>query len=271
MGFAMDTVLGKRTAGGGADTDYNAITVATGDSLTVRSFNPTLPAFIHNITAQYSTAGAKFRVRSPLFHDNVQGIRFVPGETLSRLTIPRESGQSLRPQDTLIAEAWSNAAAEVVSMALHTYYSDLPGASARLRSWGDISGLIRNIKTILVGAAEAGTTGTWADVALTTTEDLLKANTDYAVLGFITDTLETAIGIKGPDTSNLRVCAPGDVRSDILSDYFVRLSQLHGLPMIPIINAANKNATYVTLGGRTTGTTVNLQVVVAELSQNVGS
>lgn len=270
MPLAMDTILGKRTAGGGgADTDYTAITVAPGDSTTVRNFNAQTIAFLHNITFQYSTAGARYRLRSPLFHDNVQGIRALPGETLTRMAIAKETGQMLRPQDNMAAEAWSNAASEVVSMALHMWYQDLPGASARLKHWGDIAGLIRNLKNVDVVTAEAGTTGQWNDVAITATEDLLKANTDYAVLGFITDTLETAIGLKGPDTSNLRICAPGDIRTDELANYFVDISQRHGLPMIPIINAANKNATYACIGGRTTGTNVNVQLVLAELAQNV--
>ena len=270
MPLAIDTILGKRTAGGGgADTDYNAITVAPGDSLTVRNFNPQTPAWLYNLTFQYSTAGAKARVRSPLFHDNVQGIRMIPGETLTRFSIPKETGQMLRPQDNMTAECWSNAASEVVALALHMWYQDLPGAAARLKMWGDISGIIRNIKPLLVAAPEAGTTGQWQDTVITTTEDLLKANTDYAVLGFITDTLETAIAIKGPDTANLRVGAPGDIRTDELSRYFADLSDKHGIPMIPIINSANKNATYVSIGGRTTGGTPNVSLVLAELAHNV--
>lgn len=270
MGLAMDTILGKRTAGGGgADTDYTDETVAPGDSTTVRNFNGQTPAFLHNITFQYATAGARMRVKSPLFHDNVQGIRFLPGETLTRFSIPKETGQMLRPQDNMAVQLWSNAANEVVAAALHMWYQDLPGASARLKMWGDIAGLVRNMKIIDVAAAEAGTTGQWNDVVITTTENLLKANTDYAVLGFITDTLETAIGIKGPDTSNLRICAPGDIRSDELANYFVDISNRHGLPMIPIINSANMFATYASLGGRTTGGTPNIQIVTAELAQRV--
>lgn len=270
MGLAMDTVGFKETAGGGgADTAFTAVTVAPGDSLTIRNFNAQTPAFLHNITTQYSTAGAAWRVKSPLFHDNVQGIRLYPGETLSRFSIAKEMGQMIRPQDNLTVESISNAASEVVSGALHLWYQDLPGASARLKMWGDIAGLIVNIKPVLVATAEAGTTGQWADVVLTFTEDLLKANKDYAVLGFMTDTLETAIGIKGPDTSNLRVCAPGDVRTDELSHYFVDISNKHGLPMIPIINAANKNATYVSQLGRTTGGTPKVQVHLAELAHTV--
>lgn len=271
MGKAMDTIGFKRTAGGGgADTVFTAVTIAPGDSATVRNYNFQSLAWFHNATFQYSTAGAQLRVRSPLFHDNVQGIRLIPGETLTRFSIPKETGQNLKPQDNLTIEAISNATSEVVAGALHLYYQDAPGYDARLHTYLDIAPLVKNIKPVLVAAPEAGTTGQWNDVVLTTTEDLLKANTDYAVLGFVTDTLETAIGIKGPDTSNLRICAPGDVRTDELSRYFADLSDKHQLPMIPVINSANKNATYVSLLGRTTGGTPNIQVILAELAHPIG-
>lgn len=270
MGLAMDTVGFKRTAGGGgADTDFTAVTVAPGDSLTIRNFQQQSIAFLHNITFQYSTAGAAVRARSPLMHDNTQGIRFYPGETLTRFSIAKEAGQMIRPQDNLTVEAISNAAAEVVAGALHVWYQDLPGAAARLKNFGDISGLIRNIKPVLIAAPEAGTTGQWGDTVITTSEDLLKANTDYALLGFMTDTLETAIAIKGPDTGNLRVGAPGDIRTDQLARYFADVSAEHQIPMIPVINSANKNATYVSILGRTTGGTPKISMILAELSHQV--
>lgn len=270
MGLAMDTVGFKRTAGGGgADTDFTAVTVAPGDSLTVRNFNQQSQALLHNITFQYSTAGAAVRARSPLMHDNTQGIRIYPGETLTRFSIAKEAGQMIRPQDNLTVEAISNAASEVVAGALHFWYQDLPGAAARLKMFGDIAGIIKNIKPVLVAAPEAGTTGQWGDTVITTSEDLLKANTDYAVLGFTIDTLETGVAIKGPDTGNLRVGAPGDIRTDQLARYFADISAEHGLPMIPVINSANKNATYVSLIGRTTGGTPKVQIILAELAHQV--
>lgn len=270
MGLALDTVGWKRTAGGGgADTDFNDVTVAPGDNATVRNFSQQSVAFLHDITFSYSTAGAAFRVKSPLFHDNTQGIRVYPGETLTRFSLPKETGQMLRPQDNLTIQALSNAASEVVAGANHYWYQDLPGTAARLKNWGDISGLVKNIKPVMVACAEAGTTGQWNSAVITTSEDLLKANTDYALLGFTMDTLEAAIAVYGPDTGNLRAGAPGDVRSDQLQHWFVDISQQHGLPMIPIINSANKNATFVSVLGRTTGATPKIQMILAELSRLV--
>lgn len=270
MGLAMDMVGFSRTAGGGGvDTAFTASVVAPGDTFTVRNFNPQSFAFMVNLLLQYVTAGAQVRVRSPLLHDNVQGLRFRPGETPIRFSFPKEQGQILRPQDTLIVEQMSNLASEVNTGCLTHFYQDLPGANARLHMWGDVAGLIKNLKPVLVAAPENAAAGSWQDTVITTSEDLLKANTDYAVLGYMVDRAEAAIAIKGPDTSNLRVGGPGDVRTVEVARYFVDMSQMHMLPMIPVINSANKGATFVSVLSQTTGNTPNVQLMLAELSQNI--
>lgn len=269
MGLAMDTIGFTRTAGGAADTVFTAATMSPGDTSTIRNFNPQSLAFLTNVLLAFTTPGAQVRVRSPLFHDNVQGIRVIPGESPIRFSLPKEAAQMLRPQDTLTIEQIVNLAAEKNTGALSVFYQDLPGAAARLHMLGDVLGLIKNIKPLLVAAPENATVGTWADVVLTTTEDLLKANTDYAVLGYTTDRAEVAIGIKGPDTANLRVCGPGDVRTVEVQRYFADQSDLHGLPMIPVINSANKGATFVSVLSQATGGTPNVQLILAELARNL--
>lgn len=270
MGLAIDTVGFTRTAGGGgADAAFTASVVSPGDTFTVRNFDQSRRAHLINVIGMFSTAGAQYRVRSPLFHDNVQGIRIIPGETPARVTLPREADQMLRPQDTLIVEQISNAANEVCAGGLVNYYEDLPGVAARLHSWGDISGIIKNIKPLLVVVTPNGTAGTWQDNVLTTTEDLLKANQDYAVLGYTVDNPACLVGIKGPDTGNLRICGPGDVRTFLTQQYFVELSDYHHLPMIPVINSANKGATFASVQSRLTATAINVQLILAELAQNL--
>jgi hypothetical protein len=269
MGRAMDMIGATRTAGGGgADADLTAVAFAGGDSGTVRNSSPQSKTTLYAVSAQYATAGAQFRVRSPLMHDNSRGISLQPGETPLVFGLPAGAEQLLNPQDTLIVEALSNAASEVVALALHIYYEDLPGAAARLYHPGDILPLIRNIKPMKVACSEAAA-GTWDDTVITTTEDLLKANRDYAVLGFMTDRAATAIALKGPDTGNLRVGGPGDVRSYAVNDYFVRLSEEYSRAMIPVFNSANKGATYISLLARTTGGTANVTLILGELERNL--
>src|SRR6266568_1998125 len=206
MGLAFDSVLAAAiNPGAGGAT---ATVTASGDPLSVRNFvDGTAAAYLELITRMGTTAGFA-QVQSPLFHDNVQGIRITPGESPSVYGIPGLAAEQLHPQDTL-AVSVAGGAAETDIVILHNYYTDLPGAAARLHSWGDIAGNIAHVKPIRVAVTTSATIGAWADTVITTTENLLKANTDYAVLGYSTNTALGAIGIKGPDTSNLRATGPG--------------------------------------------------------------
>ncbi len=266
MGLAFDSVLAAAInpgAGGAAAT-----VTASGDPLSVRNFvDGTAAAYLELITRMGTTAGFA-QVQSPLFHDNVQGIRITPGESPSVYGIPGLAAEQLHPQDTL-AVSVAGGAAETDIVILHNYYTDLPGAAARLHSWGDIAGNIAHVKPIRVAVTTSATIGAWADTVITTTENLLKANTDYAVLGYSTNTALGAIGIKGPDTSNLRATGPGATSEFATSNYFAYLSQSRGLPFIPVFNAANANATFVSSCAATASVAAVVELIVAQLSSNL--
>ncbi len=266
MGLAFDSVLVAAInpgAGGAAGT-----VTASGDPLSVRNFvDGTAAAYLELITRMGTTAGFA-QVQSPLFHDNVQGIRITPGESPSVYGIPGLAAEQLHPQDTL-AVTIAGGAAETDIAVLHNYYTDLPGAAARLHSWGDIAGNIAHIKPIRVAVTTSATIGAWQDTVITTTENLLKANTDYAVLGYATNTALGAIGLKGPDTSNLRATGPGATSEFATSNYFAYLSQARGLPYIPVFNAANANATFVSTCAATASVAAVVELIVAQLSSNL--
>jgi hypothetical protein len=98
--------------------------------------------------------------------------------------------QIVEPQDTLTFELSTAAATGKALGALLIYYGQLPGAAARLYNPGDIKPLIRNIKPVVVTITSAAPTrpaSGWTRL-ITGTESLLHANTDYAVLGLVTDT-----------------------------------------------------------------------------------
>src|SRR6266581_4933619 len=191
-----------------------------------------------------------------------------PGESPSVYGIPGLAAEQLHPQDTL-AVSVAGGAAETDIVILHNYYTDLPGAAARLHSWGDIAGNIAHVKPIRVAVTTSATIGAWADTVITTTENLLKANTDYAVLGYSTNTALGAIGIKGPDTSNLRATGPGATSEFATSNYFAYLSQSPCLPFIPVFNAANANATFVSSCAATASVAAVVELIVAQLSSNL--
>ena len=266
MGLAIDTVVGHVVNAGATVT---AVTVASGDSLTVRSFGPGAYARLERVIRAGASSGI-VQVRSPMFHDNVRGIRFTSAEDPTVLLLPPEVGQPLTSQDTLIAEM-TGGTAETDLAALVVYYSNVLGTSARLHSWGDISGNVKSIKPLEVDCTASATIGTWVDTVATETENLLHANTDYAVLGYVTDVNCAVVGIKGQETGNLRICGPGTTVTDDTSDYFVKWSNRENTPHIPVINAANIGSVYASVVDSNASTAVKVQLILAELMQNLAS
>jgi len=266
MGLAIDTIVGHAT---NPSTTVTAATMASGDSLTVRSFGPGAYARLEKVIRAGATSGI-VQVRSPMFHDNVRGIRFTSAEDPSTFLLPPDVGQPLTSQDTLIMEL-TGGTAETDLGILAVYYSNVMGTAARLHSWGDISGNIKSIKPVEVDCTASATIGTWVDTVATATENLLHANTDYAVLGYVTDVEVAAVGVKGQETGNLRICGPGTTATDDTSDYYIKWSQRENTPHIPVINAANIGSVYASVVDDEASTAVRVQLILAELASNLAS
>jgi hypothetical protein len=245
---------------------------ATGDSGVVRNFPQSSRARL--LAAYYDdvTTALPCRIRSPLLHDNVDGIQFDPGATALTALLPRGIFQPLQPQDALTFELSTAAATGKALLAAGIYYDQLPGAMARLVSLGDIVGNVDNIKPLRVAIGSgANTAGQWLDTVITTTENLLHANTDYAVLGISFTQPVACVAIKGIDTGNLRVAVTGGTNNPQGPEFFVRLSEESGLPCIPVINSANAGSTFVSLiSSAATAAAGVVSVILAELSHNLG-
>ena len=261
---AIDTVVGIATNPGASLT---AVTMNNGDSLTVRNFAPTDSAYLERVTRVGTSSGAA-RILSPLLHDDTRGITFTTPESPSVYLMPQGRGERLYAQDTLTVQV-SGGTAETDLVALSIYYTNLAGGSARLHSWGDIAPLISHIKPIEVDVTNSATKGAWTDTVITTTENILKANTDYAILGYITDTVQAMVGVKGIETQNLRVCGPGTTTTDDTSNYFVDWSNREMTPHIPVFNAANAGGFYVSTCDTAASSTPKVQLVCAQLSSNL--
>lgn len=238
----------------------------TGDSLAVRSF----PfgqgnAYLEDVWALSATAGT-IRVRSPRLHDNVQGIRMGIAASDPRPLLPDWFEQPLYPQDVLIVEQ-AGGGAETDCGALFVYYENVPGVDARLSDWNTIKPLMRNIIGVEVTPTSSATAGDYgAGVAINSSFDLLKANVDYAVLGYISPASVLTVGIRSVDFGNLRVGGPGHVQRDETRDWYVRQSIFSNRPMIPVFNAANKGATLVDVTDTAVSTARTVQIILAELS-----
>lgn len=265
---AIDTIASFQTT---VASTLAAGVFATGDSGVVRNFPQ--PAKARLLAAYYDdvTTALTCRIRSPLLHDNVDGIQFDPGSTALTALLARGILQPLQPQDTLTFELSTAAATGKALLAAGIYYEQLPGAMARLYSRGDIQGNVDNIKPLRVNIGSgANTAGQWFDAVITTTENLLHANTDYAVLGASFTQPVAAIAVKGIDTGNLRVAASGGINNPWGPEYFVRLSEESGLPCIPVFNAANAGSTFVSIiSSAATAAAGFVSLILAELSHNL--
>lgn len=236
---AIDTVYTFVANPGAGPTAFAA---AAGDSLNVRNFNSgTDQCYLEQMWRRGATAGYA-RVRSPRLHDNVTGLNLYSGEVIDTLSFPIEAAQPLAPVDALIVEG-SGGGAETDAAVLSLYYTNIQGSNARLNGWGDISGLIKSYKPFQV-AAPAGANA-WTDTVITTTENQLHADTDYAVLGYRSSAAAGAVGIKGQETGNLRICGPGTTTTLDTTDWFLRNARLSGLPYIPVFNSNNRASVYV--------------------------
>ena len=265
MGICIDTPAGVVTN----SAALIGVTASPGDTFQVRSFRQGASAYLENIILKGAAAHTA-RVLSPQLHDNVRGITVISGQAPTQFSLPRETGQPLTSADVLQVQANSGAADSTV-VALQNYYTDLPGAEARLHSWGDIAGNIKSIKPLEVDCVAGATVGQWADTLVTSTENLLHANTDYAVLGYTCDVAVGAVALKGADTSNYRIGGPGSVLQDVTADYFVDLDFFHSRPHIPVFNAANAGSTFVSVVDNAASTAVKVQLILAELASNLAS
>lgn len=263
MGLAFDTIGGYVTA---PSTTETAITLNTGDSLQVKNSELNNPVYLLTHVGLWQTAGLA-RVCSPNMHDNTVGIVNKGIASSALPLLPLSKSQKLVPQDTISVKLTGSATSGDLELwAGFFFYQDLPGANARLKTWDEVRDQIKNIVCVQL-TLTMGTAGSWSgSLKLNNDFDILKANTDYALLGYTLDNEVCAIAVRGPDSSNLRVGGPGDdANKHYTSEWFKRLSIETGLPTILIIDSANKAATFVDGMNDENAATVIVQLILGEL------
>jgi len=253
---ALDTVVSTGTA---INTTLAATTIASGDSFTIKNAAPNSDIWLLNVWVDNQASG-QVRIRSPKFHDNVDAIRSRLQTGVLKPLLPMGQAQRLYAQDTEIVElAGSATAGDIESVVQQIYYSDLPGQSARLFSWDALKARVKHLVGLRLAITLGSTAGYNGARAINADVDLLQANTDYALFGMTTDTECAAVCLRGPDTGNLRVSVPGE--PDLIEDtawWFKLMSMYYNLPLIPVINSANKGATLVDCVNDENGGTANI-------------
>lgn len=265
MGAILETLTGRATN----PAALTALTMNTGDSLAIRAFGEAVVAKVEGLWTQQVTAGF-LRLRSPRMHDNVQGIRLASPAGSPVNLMPNELEQRVYQTDTLIAEI-QGGGAEVDAMAIQMYYDGVASGAARLATWDQVKPLIKNVSGAQIDVAGPVTSGDWsAGTNLTNFTDQFHADTYYAVLGYQTDAPVLAVAVKGPDTGNYKAGGPGAQNQIETRDWFIEQSRLHGTPHIPVIQAQNKGNTQVHVARITAAGTVNVTLILAELSGAAG-
>lgn len=264
MGLGMEVILAQATAPGAVTTNFPA---AGGTTLTIRNAPFDAPVFLLNIWADFQANGF-IQVRSPKLHDNVRGYRLDTTISEVKPLIPAYMKQILIPQDAIIVEGQGSAVVgDIESAALLVYYENLPGTDGRFISPQEL--FDRSVQTLatentITTAAGGGFTGS---EAINAEADLFKANTDYALIGYLVDTECAIVRWVGPDFGNLGLGGPGDeLGRDYTRSWFLDLAFRYQKPMIPVFNAANKAGTLLSCAQDENAAAVTVTSLLAELA-----
>lgn len=261
MGAIMEVLTGRATN----PAALTALTANTGDTFAVRSYGEGVIPTLEGIWTQQATAGI-IRARSNRMHDAVSGIRLVANAANPVNLLSMQAEQRLHQTDTITFEI-QGGGAEVDAAAMLLYYKNVSSGQGRFAMWDQVKAMCVNVLTVQVDVAGPTTSGDWsAGTVITSLTDLLHADTWYAVLGYTLDTASLAVGLRGPDTGNYRVGGPGALDPTETRDWFVRLSQQHGEPHIPVLNSQNDGATQAFVARVGAGGTINVSFILAELS-----
>jgi len=269
MGQALEIVSGLVTAPGSTLT---ALTMASGNSATVRNTNPSSLIALINTWAMTSAAGV-WVIKSPKLHDNVQGIRNVIQSADVSQKWVNGLWQKLYPQDNLtLLLSGSSTAGHIEQGQLLIYYSNLDGVNGRFITPTQLMQRTVNVWTTEIDITPGTAGGYSGQVAINSTFDNFKANTDYALVGYHVNVICAAVRFLGPDFGNLGLGGPGLASATWVTErWFASLSERLSIPLIPVFNSANKNGTLVDIVQDQGGAAVKVTAYLHELSMPGGA
>jgi len=262
---ALQVLTGFTT---GVTAALTPLTMAAGDNLQIKSTDGIIKLL--DVWSQCASPPETIQVRSPRLHDNVQAIQINQGNFLGLpYGLLGSVPQSLIQQDTLIVSSMSGGgAAEIDTTSLLVWYSSLKGSDGNYLRPSDVLAKALNIVTVQLICTPLATGGYSGEVPLNSLTDLLKANTQYALIGYNIDTPCATIGIRGVDTGNIRIGVPGDSRHpDITRNWFFDMSRKYSLPLVPVINSANKANTFIDIAQDDGAAAVEISLNFVELAK----
>ena len=272
MGRVLDDITTfKDSLTGGA---FEALAAVDGESLAIRWLGEGTRVTLLEAWGGNNTTKMDVSIRSPLLHDNTRGIRWAHmfNPTLSgadgnpQLYLPPYWRQPYQPTDTLIVEVNGTAADDVTVSQLLCY--ETPNEiGGRFLGHAEVEARLKNLVGIRVSPAPHATTSTYGTAeAINADDDRLKANTEYALLGFTTDLPFTTLGIFGPDTGNFTIPMPGHWDESKTAGWFYDMARRWSERLVPVINSNNKGVTFVKAATAGGGGPPLISLLFAELS-----
>jgi hypothetical protein len=260
--MTIETILGTTT---GVRAAAAPMTAGAGQSFILRDQSPGSKCRLLDVFSQFAVAST-VSIRSPRMHDNVRGIFFPTSAAAQGQYLLNGIAQPMMPQDNIqVVAGIGGGVATFDNVAFSIFYENLIGAEGDLREFDSIKDLIKNIMVCNV-LPTIPATGDWSPgIAINSTIDLFKANTNYAILGFSSSTSFGMAAVSGPCTGNVLCGHLLDVDCNLdITHYFAKQSRDLGLATIPIMKSADKNGTFIYLADASVAAT-DCDVILAEL------
>lgn len=242
---------------------FEALTAASGDSHQLRFLDANADIRLLELFGADNASDCDFSIASPLLHDPNIGIRVAHSfdPTMAgvdgnpQVYFSPYQWQRYRASDTLTVQV-NGTAADDVTLTQLVYYDGPNVPNGKFIDYTSLMSRMVNIVGIRVAVTPHATTSTYGTaVALNATSAILKANTEYALLGVTCQVPCTTFTIKGPETGNFRVPMPGHWDQKVSGGWFIELARRFNLPLIPTFNANNAGNIMIeaaTAGGGTT-------------------
>lgn len=213
----------------------------TGDSLTIKNARTGSRILIVGHISDQQTLGWQ-QMTHPSGHDTTRGYRASVPTGVTGNLLPVGLSIPMQPQELMSVTILGSATAGDIEQGVFlVWYEDSPFVVGHLITNDELMSRAVDVTTVQLSLA-TGTAGGWSgSEAINADSDLLRANTDYAILG-VTSTAEClAVGIRAPDFGGQRVAIPaGAGWQQEQAEWFPRLAQETKLPMIPVFNSANR-------------------------------
>lgn len=269
MGKALQLVSGFVPT---PSTSFIAATPSGSDLFAVNDYADGSKAWMFNAWADLAGGGA-LRMRSPNFHDDVNGIELIAPAAQPIALMDGHSKQILQSNDTVTYELADLSQTTAAGFSALHYYENLPGSDAQLFRYVEIEHLIAELMTCRVALTVSGTRGQYvAQIGMTALQNLFKANGYYALLGYQTSKSYQTVGVTGTDTSNRRVGGPGATPGIFdTREWFIQQSEQSGLPCVPVYKTQNLQSTVVDVIDSQNVGSGTIEFTFARLSQPVAA